>query len=337
MLLKENIDTVSISKQSFFKLILFVIIVLLIIYIRYLLLTLAISFILASFTKYFAQLLQKKYKINYKYGLAFIFIFLTSVFVLGIVQLFPLLIREGYGLFETISIFIKSFEEWISFIGLPLDTIKISQFANLIPNLGEVTVGVLGLFSRIITYIVLIFVLAFYIAINEVGVNKLIQIFVPKKIKDNIPDIVKKLEYHIGRWAFMEASLALIIGIFIYTAISILGFKYASILAILSSMAQFVPILGPTLISLIIVIYAFLQSPLLGFIAILLIISLQIIKQFLLLPIIFNHYKSTNTLLIVFSLMVGGVLAGPLGVFIAMPLVSLAKIIYIDIRFYDKQ
>ena len=62
---------------------------------------------------------------------------------------------------------------------------------------------------------------------------------------------------------------------------------------------------------------------------------MQIIKQSLLLPIVFNTVKRNNPLLIVMALMVGGVIAGPLGVIIAMPVVSLARIIYADIQYYD--
>ena len=337
MSIQSNTNIISISKKSFFQLILFTLIILLIIYIRSLLLTLAISFVIASFAKYFAQSLQNRYKIAYKYGLAFIFIILLITVVLGVLQLLPLLIREGYGLFETISIFIKDFEIWLSFIGIPVNSIELSQFTNLIPNLGEATVGILGLLGQILTYTLLIFVLAFYISINEIGVNKIVQVFVPEKYKDKIPNIIKKLEYHIGKWAFIEASSALIMGIFIYTVISILGFKYAAILALLAGIAQLVPLLGPFLVMSIIIIYAFVQSLSLGLITIILLIFIQIIKQFFLLPVIFNNYKSINTLLIVFALMIGGTLAGILGVIIAVPIVYLAKILYKDIIFYDKQ
>jgi len=336
MSIKPNINTISISKQSFFKLILFGLIILLIIYIRYLLLTLVVAFILASFAKYFAQSLENRYQLKYKYGLSAIFILLASTVIIGVLQLLPLFIREGYGLFETINVFIKDLESWLVFVGIPIDNIELSQFTNLIPNLGEATVSILGLLGQIVTYTLLIFVLAFYISINAIGVNKIVQVFVPDSIKDSIPNIIKTLEYHIGKWAFMEVSLAIIMGIFIYTIISILGFKYAFILALLAGIAQLVPIIGPVLIISIIIIYAFVQSISLGVITVILMIFVQIIKQFLLIPIIFNYYKSANTLLIVLALMIGGVVAGPLGVVLAMPIISLAKIIYKDIVFYDK-
>jgi len=333
---KSNINTISISKKSFFKIILFVFITLFVIYIRYLLLTLVIAFILASFAKYFAQILENRYKITYKYGLMGVFIVLLLLVILGVLQILPLLIREGYGLFETISLLIQNFETWLELIGLSVDNIQLTKFTGLIPNLGEATVGVLGLLGQILTYTLLIFVLAFYISINATGVNKIVQVFVPDDKKDNVPNIIKKLEYHIGKWAFMEASLALIMAIFIYTIISILGFKYAFIFALLAGISQLVPLIGPFIIMSIIIIYAFVQGISLGIITIILIACIQLMKQFLILPVIFNYSKSINSLMIVLALMIGGVLTGTLGVIIAIPILSLAKIIYKDIVFYDK-
>jgi len=336
MLPKPNINTISISKKSFFKIILFVFITLFVIYIRYLLLTLAIAFILASFAKYFAQILENRYKITYKYGLIGVFIVLLLLVILWVLQLLPLLIREGYGLFDTINLLIQNFENWLELIGVSVDNIQLTQFTSLIPNLGEATFSVLGLLGQILTYTLLIFVLAFYISINEKGVNKIVQVFVPDDKKDNVPNIIKKLEYHIGKWAFMEASLALIMAIFIYTIISILGFKYAFIFALLAGISQLVPLIGPFIIMSIIIIYAFVQGISLGIITIILIACIQLMKQFLILPVIFNYSKSINSLMIVLALMIGGVLAGTLGVIIAIPILSLANIIYKDIVFYDK-
>ena len=134
----------------------------------------------------------------------------------------------------------------------------------------------------------------------------------------------------------MEASLALIMAIFIYTIISILGFKYAFIFALLAGISQLVPLIGPFIIMSIIIIYAFVQGISLGIITIILIACIQLMKQFLILPVIFNYSKSINSLMIVLALMIGGVLAGTLGVIIAIPILSLANIIYKDIVFYDK-
>lgn len=329
-------NKISISKKSFLVLILFSVLALFLVYIRYLILTLIISFILASFTKYFAQILQDRYKIAYKYGLIFVFIILLILFISSFILLLPLLIKESYGLIEVINILLKQIESSLIFTGLPIENLKLSQFTNLIPNLGQLTLSIFSILGEILTYTLLIFVLSFYIAINDNGMQALVKLFFPMELKDKIPDKIQKLQYHIGKWAFIEASLALIMGIFIYTVLSILEFQYAAVLGILAGILQLVPILGPTLIYLIIILIAFVESPILGLITLTLIITIQLIKQFLLLPIIFKSLKTTNALLVVFALMIGGVLAGALGVIIAMPVVSLARIVYKDINFYDK-
>jgi predicted PurR-regulated permease PerM len=333
---QDNKNTISISRKSLLILTLFILIFLFLIYIRYLVLTIIISFILASFARYFANLLKDKYKFGYKYGLISIFIFLIIITIASIGLLLPLLIKESYGFIELINALLKQIEFSLIATGFPVANFQLSQFTNFIPNLGQITLQIVSLLGEIVTYTILIFVLSFYISINDSGLNAFIKLFVPIEMKDAIPNIINKLQYHIGKWAFIEASIAFTMGIFIYTVLSILEFQYAAILGIMAGVFQLIPILGPVLIYLIITLIAFLQSPILGIITLLLIISIQLIKQFLLLPIIFKSLNHTNPLLVVFALMIGGVLSGPLGVIIAMPVVSLSRIIYRDIVNYDK-
>jgi len=291
---------------------------------------------MASFTKYFAQLMQAKYKINYKYGLIFIFISLLIILITSVALLLPLLIKESYGLIEFINIVLKQIESSLILTGIPIEGLNLSQFSSPILNLGQVTLSILSGLGEIATYTLLIFVLSFYIAINGTGLQALIKLFTPREVKEQIPNIINKLQYHIGKWAFIEVGIALTMGIFIYTVLSILEFQYAAVLGILAGILQLVPILGPVLIYSIIILIAFVQAPILGLITFTLIVTVQLIKQFLLLPIIFKSLKTTNALLVVLSLMIGGVLAGVLGVIIAMPVISLARIVYKDINFYDK-
>jgi predicted PurR-regulated permease PerM len=333
---QNNKNAISISKKSLLILVLFVILFLFLIYIRYLILTLILSFIIASFSKYFAKLLQDTYNISYKYGLISIFIFLIIIIISSIALLLPLLIKESYGFIEFINISLKKIESEFIFTSISTDNFRLSQLSNLIPNLGQLTLSVLSGLGEVLTYTLLIFVLSFYISINDSGLNAFIKLFVPIRMKDNIPNIVNKLQYHIGKWAFIESSIALTMGTLIYTVLSILEFQYAAILGIMGGISQLIPILGPVLIYLIIILIAFLQSTILGIITLSVIISVQLIKQFLLLPIIFKSLNSTNALLVVFALMIGGVLSGPLGVIIAMPVISLSSIIYKNIVTYDK-
>jgi predicted PurR-regulated permease PerM len=158
---------------------------------------------------------------------------------------------------------------------------------------------------------------------------------VPHHIKDDIPTIVNRLQYHIGKWAFVEGIIALMMGVFIYIILTILGIEYAVLLALFTGIGQLIPFIGPIIVGSIIILYAFVQSPLLAIFIIILLIVLQIIKQVILLPIVFNTVKRNNPLLIIIALMVGGVIAGPLGIIIAMPIVSLARIMYADIQYYD--
>jgi predicted PurR-regulated permease PerM len=332
---KPDKITLAVSKQSVIKIVLFGVIFAAIIYLRYLIVTVFLAFILASFVKYFANLIKRRYGIPYTSSLITTFLVIAIIILSGISLLFPIIIKEGYGLFQALADFLRQFEDQLGSIGIPLDIEGLKQFTPLFPNLGRVTLGIVGVFGQLLTYTLLILVLGFYIAIDKTGVFTIVRLCVPNHIKDDIPTIVNRLQYHIGKWAFIEAVIALIMAIFMYSILAILGIEYAVLLSLFTGIGQLIPFIGPIIVGLIIILYAFAQSPLLGIAIIILIIGLQIIKQTLLLPIVFHTVKRNNPLLIVMALMVGGVIAGPLGVIIAMPVVSLARIIYADIQYYD--
>jgi predicted PurR-regulated permease PerM len=332
---KSDQITLAISRPSVVKIVLFGLILAAIIYLRYLIVTIFIAFILASFAKYFANLIKRRYGIPYTTSLIVTFLTVTIIIISSILLLFPIIIKEGYGLFQILTDFLRQFETQLSSIGISLDIEGLKQFKNLIPNLGQVTLGLVGIFGQLLTYMFLILVLGFYIAIDKTGVFTIVRLCVPTHIKDDIPTIVNRLQYHIGKWAFVEGVIALIMAIFMYSILAILGIEYAVLLSLFTGIGQLIPFIGPIIVGLIIILYAFAQSPLLGVAIIVLIVALQIIKQTLLLPIVFHTVKRNNPLLIVMALMVGGVIAGPLGVIIAMPVVSLARIMYADIQYYD--
>jgi predicted PurR-regulated permease PerM len=332
---KPDQITLAVSKQSVIKIVLFGVVFATIIYLRYLIVTVFLAFILASFAKYFANLIKRKYGIPVTTGLIVTFLVIAIIILSSISLLFPIIIKEGYGLFQALTDFLRQFENQLTNIGIPVDIGSFKQFANIIPNLGQVTLGLVGVFGQLLTYILLILVLGFYIAIDKTGVFTIVRLCVPNHIKDDIPTIVNRLQYHIGKWAFVEGIIALMMALFMYVILAILGIEYAVLLSLFTGIGQLVPFIGPIIVSLTIIIYAFAQSPLLALLIIILLIALQIIKQALLLPIVFHTVKRHNPLLIVMALMVGGVIIGPLGIIIAMPVVSLARIIYADIQYYD--
>lgn len=332
---KSDQISLAISRQSVVKIVLFGLVLAAIIYLRYLIVTIFLAFILASFAKYFANLIKRRYGIPFTTSLIVTFLTVTILILSSIVLLFPIIIKEGYGLFQALADFLRQFETQLGSIGVPLDIEGLKQFTNIIPNLGQITLGLVGIFGQLLTYILLILVLGFYIAIDKTGVFTIVRLCVPTHIKDDIPTIVNRLQYHIGKWAFVEGVIALIMAIFMYSILAILGIEYAVLLALFTGIGQLIPFIGPIIVSSMIILYAFAQSPLLGIAIIILIVGLQIIKQTLLLPIVFHTVKQNNPLLIIMALMIGGVIAGPLGVIIAMPVVSLARIIYADIQYYD--
>jgi predicted PurR-regulated permease PerM len=123
-----------------------------------------------------------------------------------------------------------------------------------------------------------------------------------------------------------------IVGIVMGIALAVLGVPYALLLAFIIALAQAIPMVG-AVISGIVVLLAALAS--VGWAKMLVVIGIfavvQVIDQNVLSPIIFGQRVQMNFLLIIFSTVVGGLLLGIAGAFLAVPAAVVLQVILVQI------
>jgi len=318
------------SSSSIFKVFVLFVGLILAWYLRDFIIIFILSFTLASFTQYLAGVLYSKYAISYWLTRLLVFVLITTTILATIALLFPIVITEGNTFLTFLIGFMEQFQGQFINLDLSLSLQVFQNISGLIPDIGQSVLGILGIFGQLLTYSVLILALAFYVIIDNTGFKVLVSLVVPVKLRENIPDIVDRIQNQVGRWAFEQIAIALIMGGFMYTILTISEIKYAAFLSILSAISILVPFIGPILIIFLIMMYALSQSVLLGLAVLFFIISIQIIKHTLLLPAIGNVSNKHNPLLLIIGITLGGLTSGVLGVIIAMPVISLVKIIYTE-------
>ncbi|MFY9665721.1 MAG: AI-2E family transporter [Candidatus Cybelea sp.] len=123
-----------------------------------------------------------------------------------------------------------------------------------------------------------------------------------------------------------------IVGIVMGIALAVLGVPYSLLLAFIIALAQAIPMVG-AVISGIVVLLAALAS--VGWVKMLIVIGIfavvQVIDQNVLSPIIFGQRVQMNFLLIIFSTVVGGLLLGIAGAFLAVPAAVVLQVILVQI------
>lgn len=121
-----------------------------------------------------------------------------------------------------------------------------------------------------------------------------------------------------------------IIGVLTFAGLKILGVKYALILALVAGLFEIIPYIGPIMAAIPAVALAFFQSPLLALLVLALYIIVQQLENYLITPQVMKRVTGLNSLVIVLALIIGGKIAGVLGVVVAVPIAAAISVFLSD-------
>lgn len=138
-------------------------------------------------------------------------------------------------------------------------------------------------------------------------------------------------DVHATLTAYTRAQLlsCLLIAVICTTGFYALGMKYALLLGILAGIFEFVPLLGPLTIGLITVLTgAASDEPWNGLYAGIFLIVLRVVHDYFTYPRIVRGGIHLHPLAIILSVLAGEQIAGIPGVFVSIPIVAIATVIY---------
>jgi len=189
-----------------------------------------------------------------------------------------------------------------------------------------------AIFGGLIGFI-LVIVFSFYFSVQETGVDDFLKIVTPIKYQDKVIDLWKRSQVKIGLWMQGQLILAVIISVLVYLGLTILGVRYAFLLAILAGVFELIPVFGPTLSAIPAIGISFIDG---GTSSALFVVGLfVIIQQFenhLIYPLVVTKVVGVPPLLVILAIIVGASLAGFLGVILAVPAAAVIQELVHDIQ-----
>lgn len=189
----------------------------------------------------------------------------------------------------------------------------------------ELTPGVFSagaaLFGGILSLVLLI-VISFYLSVQEHGIENFLRVVTPLEDEEYILDLWQRSQRKIGRWLQGQILLGVLVGVMVFLGLTILDIKYAISLAILAAMFEIIPVFGPVMAAIPAVAIASIQSPLSGLVVLGLFIIVQQFENHLIYPLVVRKTIGVPPLLVVISLVVGGILGGFYGIILSVPIAS---------------
>ncbi len=203
-----------------------------------------------------------------------------------------------------------------------------SEVASIVQHLLQAWIASLQHIIRFTIYIILIPILIFFLLKDKDKIIKTVEQYLPRK-RTFLVQIWRDMDINITGYLRGKVIEMLVVGITSYICFVLFGLNYAALLALGSGLSVFVPLIGAIVITIPIVIIAFLQwgmEPIFLWLCVSYIV-LQLLDGYLLVPLLFAETVNISPLTILISILIFGGLWGFWGVFFAIPLVTFIKVL----------
>jgi predicted PurR-regulated permease PerM len=149
---------------------------------------------------------------------------------------------------------------------------------------------------------------------------------IPVGRRDRAREVLHEAAETLRHWLLGTSAIMLFLGVLSYVALKLIGVPLALLLAVVSGLAAFVPIVGPMVAGGLMVLVALSESWQLALWAGGFYLVLQGLESYLLTPLIQERAVALPPAVVIAAQVLMGLLFGILGVILATPLAALALV-----------
>lgn len=286
------------------------------------------SIIIASAIGPFADWLEKK-RIPRIIAVLFLYLsfFALIIFILSLIV--PFISMEINQLTQALPKFVASVTGALEKAQQSTNTRYFdffSEIQNLLDSLSQflqvtsqsVINLLVNIFGGLLSFVAIIIV-SFYLSVMRGGITSFLKSIVPEKHENYVVGLWKRTEHKVGRWFQGQVLLALTVGVLVFVGLSLLNIKYALLLGLIAMALEIIPIAGPVISAIPGIVLAFAQSPTLGLWVLIFYIVVQQLENHILTPLILGKTLGLNPIIVILAILVGGQMAGILGIIISVP------------------
>lgn len=209
-------------------------------------------------------------------------------------------------------------------------------FNNLSGAISNVSDGAIKLASLVfggVLSLILIIVLSFYFAVQKDGIADFLKVIIPIQYEEYILDLWARVRLKIGFWMQGQMFLGLLVGAIVYPLLLVFGVKHALFLAILAAVFEVIPLFGPIMAAIPAIVIAFAEG---GISKALLITGMYVVVQqfenHLFYPLVVKKIVGVPPILVILALIIGGKLAGFLGLVLSVPMAVILMEFFNDLQ-----
>ena len=283
-----------------------------------------------------------------------VYLIALLIIVIFIMVIFPIVFQSVVDLFNNIQMYIENTIN--NYSELPEDSIWKSQVVNeVIKYIQQMDLKQYLQLDKIIEYIgnaisavfsvvdlVIAIIVSIYILVERKQIMDFLRRFAsaifPKRTYNNLGKYFDDSNTIFFKFIASQFLDAVIVGILVSIALTIMGVKYAPVLGAFIGLFNMIPYFGAIIACIISAVITLITGGLSQTIwMIIVVIILQQIDANIINPKIVGKSLKISPLLVIFAVTVGGAFFGVLGMFLAVPVIAIVKILVEDYIEYKKR
>lgn len=286
---------------------------------------------------------MEKWKIKRSLAILLIYLAVMAILIVLSILVWPSLrtqlinlVNNAPELFESLRNQLQQLEQEGFLSGfLPKDANPLSQLSSYLDQgftiLTDYVSKLFSLFSSIaILFIICPIILFYLLKDGDKFLSKMVAIL-PMRFRGEGRDVADDIDNALSGFIVGRVIINLALGVLMYIGFLIIDLPYALLLTVVAVILNFIPFIGSFLSSIPIVIIGFIESPAMAIWSIVIITIAQQIQDNLIAPYVYGKQLDIHPLTTVVLVLVGGDLAGIIGILLIIPLYMIFKIIVIKV------
>lgn len=212
-----------------------------------------------------------------------------------------------------------------------------SEIANISITAVTSSIGIiLSMFSKLIDIVIILFVTFYLLSDGFMIQTYLVNLF-PSNSSSRVGQLFDNILHSLQIYIRSQFIMCAITAVVTFVYFTIMDVKYASVFAVMSGLAELIPVIGPTVASCFGIIFTTAyDSSLLIPTAIFYLIMTQI-NHNLVYPWLIGKSLKLHPVAIILGIIFGGEILGAAGMFLAVPCIVIFKHLIEDIHQHDKE
>jgi predicted PurR-regulated permease PerM len=286
------------------------------------------SALLAITLRAIARQVEGRTPLSNTWSLVVAVVVVSAVIAAFVLTLGAQIYAQGAGLVERLPDLLDKVAARLQLPSIP------ELLRDAMPNIlgGEVAGRVASYTSRAVDVValsVLVVVAGVYLAADPCLYRRGLLLVMPPRWRKEGARLLDNIGHALERWLIGQMLAMLLVGVLTGLGLWLIGVPGSMALGFLVGMADFVPLVGPMVAALPAVLVALAEGGTMVFWVIALYVLVQQIEGNLIMPLVQRRAVRLPPALSLFSILVFGVLFGPIGVLLAVPL---AVVAYVTVR-----